>query len=304
MIKKENEFVGRIRELDDLINRLNGKQSVSVVGERRIGKSSLLYHLFLTGNKRLDDEKKEKYQFVYVDLQNVTVKTPQFFVEKILSNLSLEYNKKAVVDNPLVVFSETLEKSAGNGKHPVLLIDEFEEIVEQQELFNDDFIDTLRSIANAGYLSFVISSRKTLRDITDSGNLTSPFWNIFATILLKEFAFENKLNESAIFLEQYWKELNITEFEKKFLLWYPTNHPLKLQIMCYWLFQNRKSNYDDYDLRKKIEEKIGNFFRSDLKKIEKFFRREIPKLPDKINWTSEFIGKQFKNLGFDIKEIL
>lgn len=42
MITKENEFVGREREISDILARIRNGNSVSVVGERRIGKSSLL----------------------------------------------------------------------------------------------------------------------------------------------------------------------------------------------------------------------------------------------------------------------
>ena len=47
MITRENEFVGREREISDILARVRNGNSVSVVGERRIGKSSLLYHLCL-----------------------------------------------------------------------------------------------------------------------------------------------------------------------------------------------------------------------------------------------------------------
>lgn len=55
MIKQENEFVGRERELTDILARIRNGNPVSVIGERRIGKSSLLYHLYLTGYRRLGD---------------------------------------------------------------------------------------------------------------------------------------------------------------------------------------------------------------------------------------------------------
>lgn len=45
MIQNPAEFVGRTAELQFLLTRLRSLQSCSVVGERRIGKSLLLYHL-------------------------------------------------------------------------------------------------------------------------------------------------------------------------------------------------------------------------------------------------------------------
>jgi AAA+ ATPase superfamily predicted ATPase len=45
VIKEAEAFYGRSAELTDLFTRLSAMQSCSVVGPRRIGKSSLLYHL-------------------------------------------------------------------------------------------------------------------------------------------------------------------------------------------------------------------------------------------------------------------
>ncbi len=296
MIKKVSEFIGRTRELEDITERLKGAQSVSIVGDRRIGKSSLLYHLYLTGNERLNDLNNRKYQFLYINMHNPAMKTPELFAKHILKKLSLEFDVNELKEFPLVTFSELLESNSDNGKLPVLLIDEFEEIVERSELFNDDFIDSLRFCANNGLISVITASKITLREITDSGKLTSPFWNIFTTIKLREFAFDDALNETALFLEQYWSNLNIKDQEKRFLIGYPSKHPLKLQIVSYWVFQKRKMELNNFIVCEKIESEIASFFRSDSEKRKIFFKRELPKLPEKISWTTEFIGKQFSNL--------
>ncbi len=296
MIKKEEEFVGRIREIDDIINRLRGGNSVSVVGERKIGKSSLLYNLYLRGNKLLDDPEKKKYKFVYIDLQDKATTTPERFVKKVLRKLDIKYDASSLKEEPILEFSELLEINSEKGIKPILLIDEFEAILERKD-FDDDFINALRYLANSEHLTYVVASQISLREITDKGKLTSPFWNIFTTLKLDVFSADNNLEETAMFLATYWKNLNISDFEQSFLLWYPFLHPLKLQITCYWLYENRKLQYDDYKLKEEIKNEISNFFRSDAKKLEKFFRREIPKLPDRVEWVTETIGKNLKNLG-------
>jgi len=45
VITNEQDFIGREEQLGEIIERLRTLPSSSVVGERRIGKSSLLYHL-------------------------------------------------------------------------------------------------------------------------------------------------------------------------------------------------------------------------------------------------------------------
>ncbi len=47
MIKNPDEFFGRKNELTTIFSRLSNLQSCDVSGERKIGKSSLLYYIFL-----------------------------------------------------------------------------------------------------------------------------------------------------------------------------------------------------------------------------------------------------------------
>jgi uncharacterized protein len=66
-------FVGRERELKKIFGYLDTThtgqiQLVSVVGARRIGKSSLLYHISQNSRSYLPDG--EKHRFVYLDLDS------------------------------------------------------------------------------------------------------------------------------------------------------------------------------------------------------------------------------------------
>lgn len=71
-LQRPEEFAGRAAELNDIITRLRSMQSCSVVGERRIGKSSLLYHLSQTGAQRIGDE---NYRFLYIELTDACTQT-------------------------------------------------------------------------------------------------------------------------------------------------------------------------------------------------------------------------------------
>ena len=85
MIQNPAEFVGRTAELQFLLTRLRSLQSCSVVGERRIGKSSLLYHLHQTGAARLSEELGEtSYRFVYVELADAAAQTVVDFLRTVL----------------------------------------------------------------------------------------------------------------------------------------------------------------------------------------------------------------------------
>ena len=66
-------FFGREREIEQVFSRLRNAEfeSSSLVGERRIGKTSLLNYLAHPDVRRQHGLEPDKYIFVYVDLQMV-----------------------------------------------------------------------------------------------------------------------------------------------------------------------------------------------------------------------------------------
>jgi len=86
VITNEADFIGREEQLGEIIERLRTLQSSSVVGERRIGKSSLLYHLAQTGVQRIEDG---RYRFFYLDLQDARFHTAARFFRTTLKALGI-----------------------------------------------------------------------------------------------------------------------------------------------------------------------------------------------------------------------
>src|SRR5262245_57544747 len=64
-LRDTRHFVGRESEIRQILSRVANMDSVSVIGPRRIGKSSLLHHIVASGQQRLN----ESYHFHYLDLQ-------------------------------------------------------------------------------------------------------------------------------------------------------------------------------------------------------------------------------------------
>lgn len=182
MIKKEDEFVGREQEINDILALIRNGNLVSVVGERWIGKSSLLYHLYLTGNRRFGDQNKEKYQFLYLDWSSPTFAIPENFAQWVLENLDLSFDPGQLKDNPWIALTKGLEKFKETQKSLILLMDVFEELTQNPELFNDKFFEALRSFGNGGFITIVTASLQTLKELTDQGILTAPFENIFTDV--------------------------------------------------------------------------------------------------------------------------
>jgi len=161
-------FVGRESELRQILSRVANMDSVSVVGPRRIGKSSLLQCIVSTGQQRLN----QSYQFHYIDLQPLD-SAEEFY------NLACEVGAGARGQS----YDDL--KAAIEGKKIVLCIDEFEKCVDAD--FGAEFFDEMRSLAQTGALALVTATKAPLNQIyLRYQGLTSGFPNIFTKVELGE----------------------------------------------------------------------------------------------------------------------
>ena len=256
MIKNPAKFFGRKEPIHHIVNRLRNMQSVSIVGERRIGKSSLLYHLYQTGSERLG----ANYRFVYGDLQDVRNHSDagKLFTN-LLKELNIPFAPQETVQRNLIAFSEAVEQLKDAGQHVVLLFDEFEEVLQHRDAFPEDFFDQMRVLMNNGSLAIVTGSQRPLRDLCLEGQLSSPFYNVFSRIDLEEFTED----EAADFLNADWGIDRFSEDEVTFAVSYPQyRHPLILQIICYWIVENRAKQMPEKTLEKEIARDAENYFAS------------------------------------------
>lgn len=258
VITNPADFIGRQQEISEIITRLKTMQSCSVVGERRIGKSSLLYHLGQTGVQRVADD---TYQFVYLDFQDIRLRTAANFIRTILAKLGAKTDGVQDGHKPgrnLATFSEQIEELAQNGQHIVLCLDEFEGAFKHPDEFNDDFFDHLRSMLNHRRMAFVTATQQTLQNLCLDGKLTSPFYNIFTVIELKEFTDE----EAVQFIAIWHERVNFTEDELKLISSFFDLHPLKLQIVCDQVILNRdpERQLADWALAEEIARQYRTFF--------------------------------------------
>jgi AAA+ ATPase superfamily predicted ATPase len=183
VITNEADFIGREEQLGEIIERLRMLQSSSVVGERRIGKSSLLYHLAQTGARRIEDG---RYRFFYLDLQDARFHTAAGFFRATLKALGVApdtingaIKDEQSLNRNLIAFTDQLEALQQRGECIVLCLDEFEITFKHRDQFPEDFFDHMRSLLNIRKLAIVAASRKTRQTHSLEGKLTSPFYNLF-----------------------------------------------------------------------------------------------------------------------------
>jgi len=280
IIKNPEEFFGRKNELRAIYNRLLTLQSCDVFGRRKIGKSSLLYHISVKSRDKLGDD----YRVAYINLQYAKYHTVGGFLKYSLSELGCDsevIRPSDSLNKNLIAFSESIE---GLGKElmPILLVDKFEKLIERPEEFNNDFFDAMRSLGSLGKIAYVTTSLHSLKRMYLEGYFTSDFYNIFSEIPLDQFSHE----ETSEFLSAKRERVEFTEEEIEFIKEIANDYPLHLQIACYHVLENKGKKWNEKKLRKDIGKEFKNFKdnrartgRSIIKHGKEFFNyfKDIPK---------------------------
>lgn len=241
-IRQEQEFHGRKSETHEILGLLRNGQSVSVIGPRRIGKSSLLLHLCRPSVRQLFALDTPKALFVLIDCQELGGSPAEEVYETLYTGLldaaelgEIPINKPATQADPYRALDRVLYQLSQNGTAVVVLLDEFE-LLAANELLTPYFFARLRGLTTKYGLAYITASQRPLYAITaDEKVLSSPFFNIFVTLSLGFFTeedgsslFEKRLSNTPI---QFSAELRAHIIELV------GNHPFFLHVASYHFFQ-------------------------------------------------------------------
>lgn len=187
-------FFGRENESRQLISLLQTGQSVSIIGQRRIGKTSLLYHIQNESVLRLFGLNPDEFTMVYLDCGALISLNDTEIYRLILEEIEdiLHSKGQKMAELPETVsyreFERGLRRLQGR---LVLILDEFE-LLSRNESLKGEFFTGLRALAMRHAISYITASKQALLELTyaDASSLSSPFFNIFATIHLSLFTDE------------------------------------------------------------------------------------------------------------------
>jgi hypothetical protein len=232
-----NEFYGRESEYRKIIKRVRGKGSTSIVGPRRIGKTWLLTYVKLTAATEIGSP----CVVGYLDASSALCRTVNGFI--MLALQELEVTVPAGQNVGIDFLAQVVRSMRSNGKLPILCVDEFEGLRDEQ-VFNRDFFTNLRSIAQDG-LVLIVASKRPPVDVVSNNTRSSPFFNILHQISLEPFT----KREAQRFLKLKANQAAFTEQEQQYLLEYAEEnahwHPLRLQIAIE-LLADDKNDPDSY----------------------------------------------------------
>lgn len=253
-----HNYVGREYEIKEIGKLLASDTNVSILGDRKMGKSTLLNQLLDTyGN-----------DYLWLCLDGQRVKDEADFFRQALKVYYQALNQPPPdkMGNPKDAFEELLYRNPTT--HPlVLAIDELDLLTTKD--FGQSFFNFLRSLAvdrkiDLRYVTFsklslaTTDGRSQFERERKDRDISSPFFNIFTEFRLKPFRAEER---EALF--DLAKSVNLDlESERDRILEMAGHLPYFLQMAC-WLYVDswqEKGAFDVDSIQRKFGKRAKNQF--------------------------------------------
>ncbi|HID53987.1 MAG TPA: ATP-binding protein, partial [Anaerolineae bacterium] len=240
-IRNAADFYNREAEISQILGLLRNGQSVSLIGPRRIGKSSLLIHLARPQVRAQMQLDPPNAFFILIDCQEFGGSPPEEMYEALLDGL-LDAAEAAGVEiqsthapGTYRALDRTLHQISKHDISVVVLLDEFELLAANEQL-TPYFFARLRGLTTKYGLAYLTASQRPLYDITaEEEILSSPFFNIFVTLPIGLFSEETGRKMLCARLEN--TEYTFPETLAEYLVWLVGPHPFFLHIAGYHAYQ-------------------------------------------------------------------
>jgi hypothetical protein len=186
-IKEPHLFFGRDQQLRDVLESIDRRECVSIIGERRAGKTSLMYQAL---QPHVWEQYIHDHQCLALQLNAETLpQNEEGFFHEVLVALENQYPDLPALPDPGLSYKHSMRQvlEALRPRRLALFIDEFE-CISQSEAFSPGFFVFLRGLSFEYDISFVISTRTRLFECCSHEVVTSPFPNIFKTVQLGPFS--------------------------------------------------------------------------------------------------------------------
>lgn len=232
-------FFGPSSVLRQTFSDLANQQSISLVGLRHSGKTSLLHWMRQPILQTRFGFDLNRHLFVYLDIRKWLRKSCDHFFEIVSEeiiaasrgHLALASTSKPGEDR----FSMVLEQVKGGGFHTVLQLDAFDDIT-RNETFDPLFFMFLRAMASAGLVSYVTASIAPLNQIAHPAIQSSPFFNIFVPCFMEPLTPQEA--RDLVVIPSLQANCSL-EAEVGWILRYAGYHPFFIQSVCYYCLKEK-----------------------------------------------------------------
>jgi len=242
-IEDPKDFYGRADALSQLFECVKTRRSIALIGERRSGKTSVLFQIRHRDVQAHYLAHPDDFVFVYVTGEQVP--GPHAFFQRLfelvaeqIPSFTFQWNDQVPISEACILLQQLRPLKL------VILFDEIDHIVDQR-IFTSGTFHLLRSIASqlrsVCDVSFIVATKRDLADELaprigedDLSTATTYFLNIFNKCFLGSFSpaefqffLEETSRRSGMALSGYQQQ--ITDLAGRF--------PFFVQIACYHYFE-------------------------------------------------------------------
>jgi hypothetical protein len=244
-IRQRDYFFNRQREVSQVLGLLRNLQNAALVGPRRIGKTSLLFHLAAPAIHAGYGLSPDEYVFAYLDGEELTEldagQIRRAMMEELVAALGAGGHEVPTVvlsEGPLGyrAFRQSVRQLTQRGLKLIFCFDEFECLGANPHL-GPSFFSSLRGLAGQFDVAYVTASKAQIQALTyaHAETLSSPFFNTFAHLHLGLFSDDDAQG----LIEQLAAKAGVP-FPSDlgdFILELAGPHPLLLQIAGFHAFE-------------------------------------------------------------------
>jgi len=276
-IGRKEDFYGRSDAIKQIYNLLKKNQSCCLIGPRKIGKTSLLFHLARSTTMQEYNLPASGFYFIRINFERLgIVPIDEFFFKmaqtaiKEIANHLIEEDVRRLIEMDfdrsfyglidVIEHIHQLELIRREEKpNLVYVFDEFD-LACQNEYFNPGFYGQLRSLTEPDTnVTFLISTKKPLIELPFSRETrSSPFFNFFIPFSIGLFSKEETLE--LIIKPSSMAGLSLKD-EADFILDLAKRHPFYTQVLCWHIFE--------------LKSKKKTITQDDLQQAAKGFLQEI-----------------------------
>jgi len=292
---KGKDFCNRKEEIKKAIGFIKNLQCFSVVGERRIGKTSLLEHLLSQEVLKEHGIDIRKHTIIWLNVGSLHEPTEDAFIRAMLERLREHTQAKRESGSVRQRFVSYVENLVSDNRNLVIALDEFE-IVEP--ILDEYFPHWFRSVLQKPNIMAITSSQITIGEIGPDG-MASPLFNIFGNLFLGLFVREETEKMFSEFFLRGKEELNTEEIS--FLADLSGGNPYLIQLLGYHYYEERTKNKEVH--KNEFEDRMLDHLRDQFEGYWKHLSEEERELLLKIeNSSNDQISRTLERKGFVIKK--
>jgi hypothetical protein len=235
-IREPEYFFGRTQEIAQLFDLLKRGQNISIYGQRRLGKTSLLFYAMTPEIPARQGLDVSQTHWAYLDggmLDGLAEESVYGAIERGL----LHTGPQNIQYEELVHNLQALETK---NQRLIVILDEFE-IFTENISFQPRMFNRLRGLATQLPIQFVTASKYPLAKLTfaNPAVISSSFFNIFAPFRLSLFQEQEAVDMLATLSDRGGETFQADTIE--FLIELVGPHPHFLQVTGYHAFELQRN---------------------------------------------------------------